>query len=93
MSRNRHRAIDDLDLERADRPWKPGTGLKDEARVGHLLHMPVRRIAPPSLAPEPVDVMYVLGRPLAEWEMYLVIEARQQERARELVLLAGIGPS
>lgn len=89
MSRIRGRRIDDIDLEYAAHPRKPGVGADQDERARRLLHMP--RPRPPLLAPEPVDVSRAIGRPPREWEAYLIIEARQQERARELEALKGAG--
>jgi hypothetical protein len=55
----------------------------------HVLHIPVRR--PVLSLPEPVDVSRALCRPrVEEWEMELIIEARQRERRAELVLFRGL---
>lgn len=77
----------DIDLAYAARPRTPGLDVEQLNR-DHLLHR--ARSRPPLLAPEPVDVSRAIGRPPLEWEAYLITEARRQERARELVLLAGI---
>lgn len=88
MSRNRQTSRSrDIDMEYAAHPWKPSVGMEMIERQ-NLLYLP--RSRPPVLAPEPVDVSRAIGRPPLEWEAYLIIEARQQERARELVLFRGV---
>lgn len=74
----------DIDLEYAVRPPKPGTGVHaiDHAE---LLYTP--RAKPAATAPEPVDVSRALGRPPLEWEADLIIETRLQERVREMGIL------
>jgi hypothetical protein len=56
---------------------------------GHLLHIPVRKVAL-VLLPEPVDVSRAIGRPPLEWEALEIIEARRCERRRELALFRGL---
>jgi hypothetical protein len=68
---------------------KPATGLAEDIRAQHILHIPVRKVAL-ALLPEPVDVSRAIGRPPLEWETLEIIEARRRERRAELVLFRGL---
>lgn len=88
MPRRARTPIEDIELERAVRPWKPGTGAGDTMRTQHFLHQPHVREVP---LPEPVQVpAMVNGRPLAEWERPLYVAAMGRERRAELALFAGL---
>ena len=88
MSATRRRLVEDIEIEYAARPRKPGTGAGDTMRTQHFLHQPKPR---PPWRPELVVVpAMVNGRRLEPWEAGLYVEWAHRERWRELVMFEGL---
>ena len=87
MARRVSRLVEDIDLEYAAHPRKPGTGAGDTNRAQHFLHMPQPRPVPEVAE---VDTSAMSWRPSVEWEEAEIDAARKREREAELHLFDGL---